>query len=455
MTSGAPWKHIINFSFPILAGAILQQLYNTADTVIVGHFTGESALSAVGTTNTMVFFFLAAAIGFSAGNGVLVAQHFGAGNMEMVRRTGASGIIFMLTAGIFASIAGIIFSRGLYSHFIAVPPAILEETIVYFRIYCTGLVFQFGYNILSAILRSVGDSAATLYFLLLASILNVILDLFFVAYLDMGVAGAAIATNIAQGISVLAAWIYMHRKYPFFRYRLKDLKAESGIIRDTVKVGSPIAAQMMIVALGISLIQRAVNSFGEVMTATFTVGQRIEMYLHLPCNALMTTLATFTGQNVGANKMERVKEGVRQGVLISFAATLILAVLIWCFAEELCACFSLGEAATAYSIEYLKANAFIVVILSLYVPVFGVFQGTRHALIPTIVALCALTLRVIITYALKDGETFGHTIIWWNGIFGFSLGCTITWCCYFSGIWKKNLTNLYGASYGRKNSSMA
>lgn len=455
MTAGAPWKHILKFSFPILAGAILQQLYNTVDTVIVGRFTGESALSAVGTTNTLVFFFLSIAIGFSAGNGVLVAQYFGAGDMEKVHRAGAAGIVFMLLAGAAASAAGIIFSRWLYIHFVAVPPGILDDTLLYFRIYCTGLLFQFGYNILSGILRAVGDSAATLYFLLLASVLNIFLDLWFVAYLDMGVAGAAVATNISQLVSVIAAWIYMHRKYPFFRYKLQDRKADCAIIRDTVKVGWPIAAQMMIVAMGISLIQRAVNGFGEVMTATFTVGQRIEMYLHLPCNALMTTLATFTGQNVGAKKLFRVKEGVKQGVLISFVSTLILAILIWFFARQLTACFGLGEAASNYSVQYLKATAFIVVILSLYVPVFGVFQGTKHAFIPTIVALCALTLRVVVTYLVKDGEFFGHTIIWWNGIFGFSLGCIITWCCYFSGIWKKNLTNLQEISYGRKNSSMA
>ena len=438
MTDGAPWKHILKFSFPILTGAILQQLYNTVDTIIVGNFSGQSALAAVGTTNTPLFFFLAIAIGFSAGNGVLVAQHFGAGNMLAVRRDGASGIIFMLIAGAAASVIGIAASRWLYVDFVAVPPEILDDTLCYFRIFCIGFVFQFGYNILAAILRSVGDCAATLYFLLMASVLNILLDILLVAYWDLGVAGAATATDIAQGASMLTAWVYMHKKYPFFRYRLADLKMERDIIRDTFKIGWPIALQMMIVAVGISLIQRAVNSFGQVMTATFAVGQRIEMYLHLPCNALMTTLATFTGQNVGANRLDRVRQGVRQGVLISFAVTIIMAVAIWFSAEEVPSLFGLESTAAAYSTEYLNATAFIVVILSLYVPVFGVFQGTRHVIIPTFVAFCALTLRVLITYLVKDSEFFGYSIIWWNGLFGFSLGCTITWICYFSGSWQRN-----------------
>jgi Na+-driven multidrug efflux pump len=252
------------------------------------------------------------------------------------------------------------------------------------------------------------------------------------------VAGAAAATNIAQAASMAAAWIYMHKKYPFFRYRLRELRGDTAVIKETCRVGSPIALQLMIVAVGISLIQRAVNSFGQVMTATFAVGQRIEMYLHLPCNALMTTLATFTGQNVGANRMDRVKQGVRQGVLISFGVTLILALFIRIFAGELPALFALGETATAYSVEYLNATAFIVVILSLYVPVFGVFQGTRHVLIPAFVALAALTLRVIVTYSLKDSDFLGHTVIWWNGLFGFSLGCTVTWVYYFSNRWQRD-----------------
>lgn len=438
MIHGAPWKHILKFSFPILAGAVLQQLYTTVDTVIVGNFTGEKALAAVGTTNTLCFFLLAAAIGFSAGNGVLIAQHFGAGRMDLVRRDAVSGLIVLPGLGLFAGVTGIIFSRTAFVHFIAVPEEILDDTLLYFRLYCAGLVFQFGYNVLAAILRSVGDSAATLYFLLFAAVLNVGLDLWFVAYLDWGVAGAARATNISQALSMIAAGYYMHRKYPVFRWRLKEVAPDRNAVAGTLRLGWPIALQMMIVAVGVSFIQRAVNSFGPVMTAAFTVGHRIEMYLHMPCNALMTTLATFTGQNTGAGKMERLPQGAFQGTALSAGFTLLLSVLIWIFAGEIPGWFALGEQAAEYCREYLNATAFILVILSLYVPVFGVFQGTRHALVPTMVALCALTLRVIVTWIFKDSSVFGHSIIWWNGVFGFSLGCLITWIYYFSGLWRRN-----------------
>ena len=438
MTQGPPWKHILSFSAPIFAGAILQQLYNTADSVIVGNFSGEKALSAVGTTNTLVFFFLAIAIGFSAGNGVLAAQHYGAGNMQQLRRDAQTGILLQLLIGAAASITGIVFSRWAYVKWVAVPPEILDQTLLYFRIYCSGLIFQFGYNALAAILRSVGDSAATLYFLLLASLLNIALDLLFVGVLDWSVAGAAAATNIAQALCMAAAWIYMNRKYPLFRGRITQYKYQSDIARDTFRLGFPIALQLVIVAIGITFIQRAVNGFGQVMTAAFTVGQRIEMYLHMPCNSLMTTLATYTGQNVGAQKMQRVRQGMYQGVILSLGLTALLSLPVWLLADQIPFWFALSDKSAAYCSNYLRAAALIVVILSLYVPLFGVFQGTRHVLVPTIVALCALSLRVFMTYLVKDSSFLGHTIIWWNGLFGFSLGCLISWIYFFSGRWQHN-----------------
>ena len=437
MTGGKPWLHILKFTIPVLAGSLLQQLYQTADTVIVGNFTGERALAAVGTTNTLCFLLLAIAIGFSAGNGVISAQHFGAGKLNEVRKDGATGILFLGGLGIFFAIIAIAFSRMAYQYMVDVPENILPETLTYFRIYALGLLFQYLYNALAAILRSVGDSAATLYFLLIASVMNILLDLLFVALLGWGVAGAAWATNIAQAASVVAAWVYMHKKYTVFRYKIRDLVWDNAVAKDTFRIGLPIALQLVFVALGLTFIQRAVNGFGQVMTATFAVGQRIEMYLHLPCNALQTTLATFTGQNVGAKRMDRVKAGAYQGVLISAIFTLILSVPVWCFADTLPGFFALSDTAASYCTSYLKAIALVVVILSLYVPLFGVFQGTKHSLLPTVTALCALTLRVIAVYTFKDSEYFGHTIIWWNPLFGFGLGCIITWIFYWSGIWKK------------------
>ena len=443
MTEGTPWKHIVSFALPVLAGSLLQQLYNTADSVIVGRNAGQSALSGVGTTGTFAFLFLAIAIGFSSGNSVVIAQHYGAGNEKAVRRTASTGIIFLLGLGLAATVIGIAVSEPALTYLVGVKPEYHDYALQYFRWYCVGLVFQYGYNIFSAILRAVGDSKATLYFLLISSVLNVALDLLFVKTFKWGVFGAAIATDIAQAGSFLAAYIYMIKKYPVFRFRLKEYVWDGKAAKSTVTVGTPIALQLVIVSFGLTFIQRAVNDFGENMTASFTVGSRIEMYLNLPCSAFQTTLATYTGQNYGAGKHERIKQGARQTILISVGLTLLIAAAIMLSAEEIIDLFALNEAAADYCIQHLRTIAMVNVVLSVYIPLFGVFQGTNHSLVPTIVATCALTVRVIVTYLLRYSSFFGYSIIWWNGLFGFGTGCTITWTYYLSGKWLNLSKNIY------------
>ncbi len=438
MTEGAPWKHIIKFAFPVLAGLLLQQLYNTVDTIVVGNYTGELALSAVGTTASFVFLFLAVATGFSAGNGVVVAQHFGAGNEKQVRENAATGILFLITLGVLIGLFGVVIARPSLKYFINVPDSFLDLAVQYFVVYSLGLVFQYGYNIFSAILRAVGDSAATLYFLLIASVINIVLDVIFVAYFKWGVVGAAVATDISQAVSFVAAYIYMRKRYPIFRFSLSDYKWDKRLIEDTVRVGSPISIQLIVVSLGFTLIQRAVNGFGAVMTASFTVGQRIEMYLNLPGHAFQTTLATYTGQNIGAKKYDRVHDGVVQTMMISIAITLLISFLVYTRADEIISLFALSEEATVLCRQHLRAIAIINIVLQMYFPMFGVFQGSNHSAIPMIVALVALTLRVMSTYIFRYSPYFGESIIWWNGIFGFGVGFIITWSYYFSGKWKNN-----------------
>ena len=438
MTQGAPWRHILRFALPVLMGSLLQQLYNTVDAIVVGNFCGEASLSAVGTTGSFAFLFLAIAMGFSAGNGVVVAQHYGAGNEDQVRENASTGILFLMTLGVVFAVLGVLVARPAFTGLVNVPQSYLELTLKYFRIYAIGLIFQYGYNIFSSILRAVGDSAATLYFLLIASVMNIALDLIFVAVFHWGVTGAAVATVIAQAASFAAAYIYMTRRYPIFRFRRSDYRWSVPHIRKTVTIGFPISLQLIIVSLGLTLIQRAVNGFGQAMTASFTVGNRIEMYLNLPCNAFQTTLATYTGQNIGAGRMDRVKAGTRQTIAISLALTLIISGAVWLFADSIITLFGLSDQAAVYCLQHLRTVALVNIVLSLYVPLFGVFQGANHSGFPAVVATCALTTRVLVTYLLKDSAFLGYRIIWWNGLFGFGMGFTVSWLYYLSGRWQKN-----------------
>ena len=430
MTEGVPWRHTLRFALPVLGGSLLQQLYNTADMVIVGRFSGEASLSAVGTTGSFVFLFLAVAMGISAGNGVVVSQRYGAKDEAGVRANASLGLLLMGALGVIATFVGLAVSRLACVHLISVPREILDDTLLYFRIYALGLIFQYGYNAVSSILRAVGDSAATLYFLLVSSVLNVVLDLLFVAVFHWGVAGAAAATGIAQLGSFAAAYWYMHRKYPMFRFKLGDFRWDAGLAKATVRVGLPIVLQLSVISFGLTFIQRAVNGFGTAMTASFTVGHRMELYLNLPCHAFHTTLATYTGQNYGAGLMQRIRIGARQTLLMSLILTLVISVLVWTFANEIVMICGLGDTAADYCLRHLRAVAMINIVLSVYVPLFGVFQGTGHSGVPAVVATGALSMRVLVTYLFRHSDFMGYSVIWWNGIFGFGMGFLISWTYY-------------------------
>ena len=437
MTEGAPWRLILRFVLPVLAGALLQQLYNTVDAIVVGNFSGEAALSAVGTTGSLTFMFLAVAMGLSAGNGVIVAQFYGAGDQKQVRNNAAAGILFLMLLGVGASLLGILVARPAFVYIVNVQESYLELTLIYFRIYAIGLVFQFGYNIFASVLRAVGDSAATLYFLLITSVLNIVLDLIFVAWFHWGVAGAAAATVISQVVSFLAAYLYMTRKYPVFRFTFRDYRWDGKMIAATVRVGFPITLQMVVASMGMTLIQRAVNGFGQAMTASFTVGQRIEMYLNLPCSSFQTALATYTGQNIGARKLERVRIGVRQTMLITLLMAAVISGVVWFLADQIIILFGLSDQAAEYCLQHLRAVAIFNIILNSYFPLFGVFQGANHSGVPAVVATGALSTRVLVTYLFRNGPLFGFRIVWWNGLFGFGVGFLIAWSYYLSGHWKQ------------------
>ena len=435
MTEGTPWKHILRFGLPLLLGMFLQQLYNTTDTLIVGNFVGTKALSAVGTTNNLGFLFLAISIGISTGSCVLVSQAFGAKNEKEMRLHASTGILFLMLLSLVVCAFSIAISKPAFIYWLDVPEEILPLTLLYFRIFAVGIIFQFGYNIISSILRALGDSAASLYFLLVASVLNIGLDLFFVINLKMGVAGAAIATDISQLLCFIIAYIYMVKKYPVFRFKLSDYRWNNESIKQTLRVGLPVFLQLGIMSFGLTFIQRAANSFGTDMTAAFAVLQRVEMYIMIPYISFQNALATFTGQNLGAGLLKRVTKGALQTVLMSFLVTATVALVICLNAEGIARAFALEGNAFYYGYHCLRITILINVILSLFNPLNGLFHGSKKSEFATFVAVFVLMLRIGVTYTFKDSAIFGKSIIWWNPLFGFSVGFIITWSMFLSRRW--------------------
>ncbi len=436
LLEGKTWKGILSFMFPVFMGLLLQQFYNTADTIIVGNFSSEAALASVGACGVLTMVFLALANGFSSGASVLIAELYGRGEDEKMRRQASSSLLTLLAMGLLATVLGLVVSRFFLRYILSTPESLVEMADTYFKIYALGMAFQFGYNIIASILRGIGDSKATLYFLLIASIINVVLDILFVYTFDMGVAGAAIATDIAQIASFVAAYIYMVRKYPLFRWKLKEFTFEWDKVKLTFQRGFPMALQQLIVSLGFVFIQRAVNSYGEAMTASFSVAQKIETYMTLPAIALMTTQGTYTAQNLGAGKIGRVLIGAVHTVIISEIISICILSVVFIFAPSIVRAFGLESEAALYCTRHVRCIALCLIPFASYYPILGLFQGANNALYSTFVATSALTIRVATTYVLKEIPAIGYSIIWWNTIFGWGLGFILCWVHFFKGKWK-------------------
>ncbi len=439
LLTGRPWKGILSFMFPVFVGLLLQQFYNTADTIIVGNFAGETALAAVGACGVLTMAFLALANGFSAGVCVLISQLFGAGEDEKMRRQASSSLLLMTGMGLAATVVGVLISRFALRYLLATPESLLDMADTYFKIYSLGLVFQFGYNIIAGILRGIGDSKATLYFLLIASIINIALDIVFVYNFRMGVTGAAIATDIAQLASCAAAFVYMMKKYPLFQWKPREFTFEWALARLTLQRGFPMALQQLIVSLGFVFIQRAVNGYGEAMTASFSVAQKIETYMTLPSSALMTTQATYTAQNIGAGKPERVITGAKHTVILSELISICILSVVFVFAAPIVNAFGLGTEAAGYCTAHIRCVAICLITFASYYPILGLFQGANNSLYSTFVATSALTVRVISTYVLQEIPAISYRMGWWNALFGWGLGCILTWVHFLRGKWKRNV----------------
>ena len=436
LTRGTPWRLILQFALPIMAGNLLQQLYNTADTIIVGNFNGQQALSAVGACASLTALFTALAIGFSIGAGVLISQYFGASREQELRQYAATAIVLMLAMGLLMSLIGVCSAGFLLARALGTPEALLPLTLLYFRIYAAGLVFQFGYNIAAALLRALGDSKATLYFLLVSSILNVVLDLVFVAGLGMGVAGAAIATVISQIASCGIGFAYMHRRYALLRFSLRELRMDLKTAGRILQVGAPMAIQQSIVSCGFLFLQRLVNYYGESMIASYTVASRMENILMIPIIGIQNTMATFAGQNMGAQRPDRVSTGLGQGVLVSLGMTLILCLAQIAGIPLIIRAFQLDAGAAAICRLHLFSSAVAIPIFAVYFPANGMCQGVGEGFHATFYALLALGLRVVFAYALHKTSLFGYTAIWWSQAMSWTITLVVCYVHFFRGKWK-------------------
>lgn len=437
MTEGSEWKLILLFTLPLMAGNFLQQLYNAVDGIIVGNFaaSGENALSAVGTCGPITMLFIAIAMGMSTGCSILIAQLYGAKRYEDMRRAVSTSLILVISIGLVLSVVGGVVAKWLLVNVLSVPDAFLADATAYFSIYCFGLVFQFAYNIVSFILRSLGDSSATLYFLLVSSVTNIILDLVFVAVFHWDVPGVAIATVIAQALSAVVSVVYMFKKYPILRFAKGEFQFHRDQAALALRLSIPTTLQQCIISSGHIAIQRIVNDFG--ITAAFTAGARVENFVMIPIFSFNVGLATFTGQNVGAGKLERVQKGFRVTQVMGVVVCAAVAVLAYAAAYPLVGLFGVEGATQALSVQYVRFISPWFLVFCVYIITNGVLQGSGDVVFTAINTISNLIIRCVAAYLLAYLTPVAGTAAWVSLPIGWVYSLVLSLARYKWGPWRK------------------
>ena len=403
MTVGSEWKELLLFSLPIMAGQFLQQLYNTVDSIVVSSYGGatreicNAMFAAVGSCTSLIFLFLAISLGLANGGGVLVAQLYGAKREEELRRAASTLLITQAALGAALAVFGCLGANMLVVGLMRVTDAASRDyAIEYFAIYAVGLVFQYVYNAVAGILRAVGDSKTPLYFLCLSSALNVVLDLLFVVTFSMGVAGAAWATILSQGVSALLCLVYMLKKFPILRTGRADWAWHGPMVRRLARMGIPTALSNSVTAIGCMILQVTINGFGSTVVAAYTAASKVEQLTTQPTFTFGLAAATFTAQNAGAGKLDRVKDGVRKATVLNLIAGLAAAVVVWLFAAPITTWFvDPGETAViAASVQFLNIEAVFILALGVLFVYRNALQGLGNAVMPLISGGVELAMRL-------------------------------------------------------------
>ncbi|MCK9449322.1 MAG: MATE family efflux transporter [Bacteroidales bacterium] len=434
LTSGKVGRQILRFTIPMLIGNVFQQLYNVVDSIVIGKFLGNEALAAVGASFPMIFTLISMIIGLTSGGTIIIAQFFGAKNMDQLRRTIDTLYIFLFVSSFFLSIAGTLISPSLF-RLIDLPEEVIPEAVRYFNINAWGFLFLFGFQGTTSILRGMGDSKTPLYFLIVATVVNTILDILFVVGFGWGIEGAAIATVIAQAGAFISLIYYLHRTNPFLRFTPLNMRFNKAIFWRSVQIGLPTGFQQTFVAVGMLALYRVVNMFGTTVIAAYAVAMRIDSFASLPAMNFATALSSFVGQNIGANKPDRVKSGLMATLKMTSLTSVGVTIVAWLFAEPIMRLFTNDAGVVAAGKDYLYiVSAFYIIFSSMFV-LNGVLRGAGDTIVPMFVTLISLWIvRVPISYVLA--QKIGPIGIWWGIPIAWSIGALFAYLYFRTGKWK-------------------
>lgn len=445
LTEGPPKKRIMEFAAPMLLGNIAQQFYNTADSIIVGKYVGDNALAAVGSAGPILNLLLVLFVGISVGTGIMVSQYFGAKDRERLSHTIGICITLTAIASAIIMIIGPLIARPMLTY-LNTPASILDWCVDYLNIFFIGIAGSAYYNILAGVLRGLGDSISALIFLLVATVLNVVLDLYFVTQLHMGVPGVALATVIAQAISAILCLMKLLKLKDNFDVNLKMLKLEKEYAYRLIKLGLPSGITQAIFSLAMILVQSLTNSFGEMVIACNVIVMRVDGFAMMPNFSFGSAMTTFTGQNIGANKLDRVKQGAKEGTILAVTVSTVITIVILIFGRSLISIFTETKELVDLSIHMLRILAIGYIAMAVTQSLSGVMRGAGDTMTPMWISIfTTVIIRVPIAYGIayltrsdlfptgRPESTYISLLLSWT------LGSIITAFFYRRGKWQEKI----------------
>lgn len=399
MTEGVIWKELLLFSIPLLLGNLFQQLYNAVDSVVVGNYIGQQALAAVGSSAPVINLLVSFFMGLAVGAGVIISRYFGARNKEGLHDAVHTSMALTFAAGLIMTVVGVLLSPYILE-WVGTPDDVMANSILYLRIYFLGILSVMVYNMGSGILRAVGDSKNPLYFLIISSITNIILDLLFVVVFKMGIAGVGWATLIAQTISAILTMILLVRTREEYQVILRHIRFHKDMLLEIVRLGLPSGLQNAVVSFSNVIVQSNINAFGSLAMAGCGSYTKIDGFAILPVMSFSMALTTFTGQNMGARKYDRVKKGARTGILMSVITIVCISSLLLLLGPRVMAIFSSDPTVIHYGLYMMKVMAPCYIFLAISHAFNGIIRGAGITTIPMIVMVtcwCGLRMAWILT----------------------------------------------------------
>ncbi len=443
MTEGQPWKKIATFTVPMLIGNVAQQLYNTVDSIVVGRYVGDNALAAVGSASPIFNLLLVLFVGIAMGAGIMVSQYFGSRDRENLSKTIGSSITLTAVASILLMIVGTLAIRPVLV-LLDTPESIIDWCTSYLMILLWGIAGLAYYNILCGILRGLGDSLSALVYLLVATVLNIVLDVWFVAGLHMEVAGVALATVIAQLVSAILCMLKLRKMTALFDMKKEYLRPDKKNIFTVIRLGLPSGLTQAIFSLAMVVVQSLTNSFGEMIIAANVIIMRVDGFAMMPNFSFGTALTTYAGQNVGAKLYDRVKKGAWQGTLIAVCTSAVITGLILLFGPYLMSIFTNTQELAQLSADMMKILAVGYIAMAVTQSLSGIMRGAGDTVTPMWISLLTtVAVRVPLAYGLvyltrtaqlPQGR---YESLWISLLTSWVLGALITFVFYKAGRWKK------------------